>query len=179
MAYLTSAERTRLEQQKQRDQVQRGVLRPQLAFIVLAVVGLGIATYLSATHLLEKSIVCGGAGECDYVNASDYAYILGVPVALLGLGLYGAMLAIAVQWYRAPESDIWPVVYWGVALSGAGYAGYLTYVELEILHAVCLWCVGSAIVLAVSLALSTLLLLRPVSQSAEGPVASARRRSHT
>jgi len=176
MAYRTTSKRIRLERTRQEVRSERSSLRPQLVFVVLALVGLGIAMYLSATHLLEKSIVCGGAGECDYVNASDYAYILGVPVALLGLGLYATMLVIALQWYRAPESEIWPVVYWGVALSGAGYAGYLTYVELEVLHAVCWWCVGSAIVLGVSLALSTILLLRPVAKSVDGPVAPARRR---
>jgi uncharacterized membrane protein len=177
MAYLTASERLRVERARHPERIAHPFLRPQLIFVVLAIIGLGIATYLSATHLLEKSIECGGAGECDYVNASDYAHIAGVPVALLGLALYGTLLAIAVQWYRAPESELWPVVYWGVVLSGAGYAGYLTYVELEVLHAICLWCVASAIVLLMSLALSTAMLLRPAARSMAVPTNQDRRRS--
>jgi uncharacterized membrane protein len=51
------------------------------------------------------------------------------------------------------------VLYWGLALSGAGYAAYLTYVELEVLHAICVWCVASATILGTSLLLATAALV--------------------
>jgi uncharacterized membrane protein len=115
------------------------------------------------THLLAQTIECAGVGQCNYVNASEYAYIAGVPVSLLGLLLYGTLLVTAAGWYLRPASDLWPVSYWGVALSGALYAAYLTYVEVGVLKAVCVWCVASAVVLTVSFLLSSLGLLQPAT----------------
>jgi uncharacterized membrane protein len=129
-------------------------------FVLLAIAGLGISGYLTMTHYADKPIECGGlGGQCDYVNSSDYASVAGIPVAVLGLMAYSGLLAVALIWAARPYSDVWPVAYWGMALAGDGYAGYLTYVELEVLHAICAWCVASAIVLALSLVLSTAYLL--------------------
>lgn len=125
----------------------------------LAVLGLGISTYLTLTHYARKSIVCAGLGECDYVNSSQYASVAGIPVSVLGILMYAGLLAAALAWAWRHQSEALPVVYWGMALAGAGYAGYLTYVELGILHAICVWCVASATVLAVSLVVSTAALL--------------------
>lgn len=133
--------------------------RLPLALTGLALGGVGVSSYLSYTHLGKKTIVCGGLGECDLVNSSDYAYIGGIPVSFLGLALYGALLGAAVLWAMDQQDERRPILYWGLALTGAGYAGYLTYVELEILHAICVWCVVSAIILTLSLVLSTAHLL--------------------
>jgi uncharacterized membrane protein len=130
------------------------------AFLALALFGLGISIYLTATHYADKTIVCGGLGQCDYVNSSEYAEVAGIPVSVLGILAYAGLVAAAGVWLVRPRSDFWPVVYWGMALAGAGYAGYLTYVELAILHAVCVWCVVSATILTISLVLSTATLLR-------------------
>jgi uncharacterized membrane protein len=74
------------------------------------------------------------------------------------VGIYGSLALLAIYWSMDPRDDRRLVAYWGLALSGAGYAAYLTYVELEILHAVCVWCVASATVLATSLLLATSML---------------------
>ena len=143
--------------------------RLPLALTGLALAGLGVSSYLSYTHLGKKTIVCGGLGECDLVNSSDYAYIGGIPVSFLGLALYGALLGAAVLWALDQQDERRPILYWGLALTGAGYAGYLTYVELEILHAICVWCVVSAIILTLSLVLSTAhLLWAPGPEEEEG-----------
>jgi uncharacterized membrane protein len=131
-----------------------------LSLAGLATAGLGISSYLALTHYARRSIVCAGLGECDYVNSSDYASVAGIPVSVLGLLMYAGLLAVALLWVVRYRSETLPVAYWGMALAGAGYAGYLTYVELGILHAICVWCVASAIVLATSLTVSTVALLR-------------------
>src|SRR5947209_8476849 len=56
-----------------------------IAALVLCLIGIGIASYLSYAKLTNSSIVCTGSDSCDTVNSSKYAYILGVPVAYLGL----------------------------------------------------------------------------------------------
>jgi uncharacterized membrane protein len=131
-----------------------------LALTALALAGLGISAYLTAAHYGDKPIVCAGVGQCDYVNSSEYASVLGIPVSVLGILMYAGLLAAAAAWLVWYRSEVLPIVYWGMALAGAGYAGYLTYVELEILHAICVWCVASATVLTVSLLLATAVLLR-------------------
>lgn len=124
--------------------------------IALGAAGLAISGYLTAAHWGDQPIECAGVGDCGYVNASEYASVGEVPVSALGGLLYLAMTLAAVAWVRYRRADWLPIAYWGLALAGAGYAGYLTYVELELLHAICVWCVTSAVLLAVSLLLASI-----------------------
>jgi uncharacterized membrane protein len=130
----------------------------------LALAGLSISTYLTITHWGGTPIACAGVGDCEYVNSSPYATLAGLPVSGLGATLYAGLLASAFVWWLRP-GDVRPqVAYWGTALAGFGYAGYLTYVELYVLDAVCVWCMTSAALLTLSLALSTLALLQAPSE---------------
>jgi uncharacterized membrane protein len=130
--------------------------------LLLAGAGLMISLYLVTTHFGDKPIVCGGVGDCEAVNSSEYASIGGVPVSLLGVGLYVSLLITAIAWIKDPTDDRRVIAFWGLSLSGAGYAAYLTYVELGILDAICVWCVSSATILVTSLALaSAALFLQP------------------
>jgi uncharacterized membrane protein len=122
---------------------------------LLGCLGLAISLYLVTAHYGKKPIVCSGVGDCNYVNSSEYASIAGVPISLLGVGMYASLIAAALLWSRDWRDERRMIFYWGLALSGAGYAAYLTYVELHVLHAICVWCVGSATILATSLTLST------------------------
>jgi uncharacterized membrane protein len=126
------------------------------ALAALALGGLAISLYLVTTHYGDRPIACAGVGDCAAVNSSAYADVGGVPVSLLGAGLYAGLDALALYWSRDPGDDRRMIAYWGLALSGAGYAAYLTYVELAILHAICVWCIGSATILTTSLVLATL-----------------------
>jgi uncharacterized membrane protein len=126
------------------------------ALVVLGVAGFAIGGYLTIAHWGDQPIACGGVGDCGYVNSSEYASVGGMPVSGLGALLYLAMAFTAIAWLRLREVDWLPIAYWGLALAGAGYAGYLTYVELWVLRAICVWCVTSAVLLAVSLVLASL-----------------------
>ncbi len=135
--------------------------------VLLAGAGLSISLYLAVTHYGKKPIACGGIGQCDYVNSSEYASVGGIPVSLLGVGLYAALIASALFWSWRPSAEGRMVLYWGLSLSGAGYAAYLTYVELAVLRAICVWCVVSAVILAVSLLAATAALFWVPSAAAE------------
>ncbi len=82
-------------------------------------------------------------GGCEVVQSSEYAKVAGVPVALVGLVGYLALLATALS--RAPEAAAVAVA---LALGGLGFAAYLLYVQLAVLDAVCIWCVASDVVMA-------------------------------
>jgi uncharacterized membrane protein len=143
---------------------------PQL-LVALGIVGLAISVYLVITHYGKEPIQCGGVGDCNYVNSSEYASVAGIPVSLLGVAMYVGLIAAAAFWSRRPADEKRMIAYWALALSGAGYAAYLTYVELAVLHAICVYCVVSAAVLTTSLAVSTAALFLIPPQPEEQPSA--------
>jgi uncharacterized membrane protein len=125
------------------------------AAIGVALAGLGIATYLTVVHYAGGEPVCAVAHGCATVQQSDYASLAGVPVALLGvLGYLGVLAALArdgVAWRTAAAF---------LSLAGLAFSGWLTYVEVGILDAICIWCVGSAICMALLTVLTVARMLR-------------------
>ena len=66
------------------------------ASIVVAVIGLGIASYLTIVHYAGDTPVCAIAHGCATVQKSDYAKLAGIPVALLGvIGYVGILASLA------------------------------------------------------------------------------------
>lgn len=122
---------------------------------MLAVAGLGVATYLAATHLGDQPIACNGLGDCNYVNSSEYAKVAGVPVSLLGAAAYATMLGLvgAASLRRSFELLL---AAWGVALASFAFSAYLTWIELRVLEAICIYCVASAAIVTGLLAVLTL-----------------------
>jgi uncharacterized membrane protein len=145
-----------------------------LSLAALAVAGLAVSLYLTMAHWGGTPLACAGVGDCDYVNSSPYATLAGLPVSGLGAAMYLGLLATAALWLLRPYDARVPVVYWGLALAGFGYAAYLTYVEVYVLDALCVWCMTSATLLTAGLALSTIGVLRsPDSASSTGPGSKA------
>jgi uncharacterized membrane protein len=128
---------------------------------VLSLAGIGASGYLTYVHWLDKPIACAGFGTCAAVAQSDYAWIGGVPVAFLGLLGYVALTLVAAFWLRAGNRfDVWPLLaIWGMSVAGVAYSAYLTYVELFVIDAVCIWCVTSATIMTVIFLASTAGLL--------------------
>jgi uncharacterized membrane protein len=112
----------------------------RVASIVVAVIGLGIATYLTIVHYAGEAPVCAIAHGCATVQKSDYAKLAGIPVALLGVIGYVGILAALI---RDDENARTAAAFFSIV--GLGFSGWLTYVEVGELNAICIWCVGSAI----------------------------------
>ena len=125
------------------------------AAIGVALAGLGIATYLTVVHYAGGEPVCAIAHGCAVVQTSEYSELAGVPVAVLGLLGYLGVLAALV---RDGEAGRTAAAF--LSLAGLGFSAWLTYVEIGVLHAVCIWCVGSAVCMAL---LSALTVRRLVS----------------
>jgi uncharacterized membrane protein len=109
----------------------------------LAIAGVGIASYLVYVHYAGAEPLCSISHGCETVQKSSYAKLAGVPVALIGLVGYVAILASLF----VMRGDAGRVAGVGMALVGLGFSGWLTYLEAERIHAWCQWCVGSAIVM--------------------------------
>ena len=134
----------------------------RLATAALAVAGIAIAGYLTWVHYAGLEPVCvGGGGGCERVQASDWAELAGVPVALLGLGGYVAILA-SLALPEEPGSMVAAFF----SLVGFGFSAWLTYVELEKIDAVCQWCVASAVVMTALAVVSVARILRGAGHGA-------------
>lgn len=116
----------------------------------LAVAGLLVSAYLTWSHLRGAAPLCvGGGSGCETVQASRYSEVLGIPVAALGLLGYAALLYASVnKGERAALTGLF------VALVGTLYSGYLTWLELFVIRAICQWCVVSAGTITAALVLS-------------------------
>lgn len=118
-----------------------------MAIAVTALPGLFISAYLLLYRMgLYGEIVCG-SGSCETVQASEYALFLGLPVAGWGVAWYVAVFLLAfLSTQPRFAAAIWPPrLLFLLAAGGLGFSGYLTYVELFVLDAICWWCVTSAV----------------------------------
>jgi uncharacterized membrane protein len=120
---------------------------------VLALAGTGIAAYLTYTKYADATIACS-TGGCETVQDSEYAEILGLPVPVLGLIGYLAILATA---FSAGETA--RVAGAALALGGLAFSVYLILVQVFAIEAFCLWCLVSDAVMAL-LAVATVARLR-------------------
>lgn len=119
-----------------------------MAAALMSLVGVFVAAYLYLYKLgLIGTIVCG-TGGCETVQLSPWSEFMGVDVALIGVVGYVVMLAVALAGLQ-PATAVrrWPSQALLVLSGGALlFAGYLTYLELFVIHAICRWCVVSALI---------------------------------
>ena len=130
---------------------------------MLSLAGLFIAIYMYLYKIGKiGSLVCG-TGGCETVQLSPQARFLGVEVALIGVIGYAAMLLLALLSLQSRFSGpSWPSRLLAVLAGGAVlFTGYLTYLELFVIHAICRWCVGSAVIILLIFGLSLRDLRRP------------------
>ncbi|MGC8781905.1 MAG: vitamin K epoxide reductase family protein [Anaerolineae bacterium] len=124
---------------------------------ILCVLGLGVAGYLTFVETQNVQAVCGPVGDCNSVQTSPYARLFGVvPVGLLGLAGYVAIAAAwaARRWGRGALADYAAAAMIAMTLFGVLFSFYLTYIELAVIRAVCIWCLTSAVLMALLLVLA-------------------------
>jgi uncharacterized membrane protein len=124
------------------------VLRVAVAIVALA--GTAIAGYLTYVHYQPDALICTASGGCETVQDSDYATLLGIPVALLGLCAYVVVLALVV-WDSEPAR----VGAAMIALSAVGFAVYLVSLQAFVIDAWCIWCLSNDLVIVPLLAILT------------------------
>jgi uncharacterized membrane protein len=133
--------------------------------VLLALVGLGIAAYLTYVHYSGAAPICEISHGCVKVQASQWSELAGVPVAVLGLvGYVGILASLLVRGEGALLAGA------GMALAGLGFSAYLTYREIWTIEAICIWCVASAIVMAALAAVTVARLLRAPASTGGGRV---------
>ncbi len=134
-----------------------------MGLAVVGLIGVLVSIYLYLYKLGVLGAIACGTGGCETVQLSPYSRFLGIEVPLIGLLGYLAVTIVAMfglqpQWQEAR----WPTTLLRI-MTGGGvvFTLYLTYLELFVIHAICRWCVGSAIIITTLFVLS-LLDRRPV-----------------
>ena len=123
-------------------------MRLRFAIGALALVGAGIASYLTIVKLSHTSPICP-TGGCATVERSKYAELAGIPTALFGLLAYLAVFGTAVR-----REQLAIAAGATIALAGVAFAVYLLVVQLAVIDAVCTWCVASDVVVTLLAALA-------------------------
>lgn len=117
-----------------------------IASLVLAVAGLGLSAYLSYVHYNLDALVCG-TGDCELVQTSDYSEMFGIPIALFGVAMFLLVIAgIILRELRPETADLVSTGILVILLTAVLYWVYLTYLEINVIHAVCQWCVITSLV---------------------------------
>lgn len=118
---------------------------------IASLVGLVVSGYLSYVKLFHAPIYCTpGLGDCATVNASQWSLLWGIPIAVLGMLSY---LAVLLLIFLGPRIEFVKTfsrqAIFGISLFGFLFSMYLTYLELFIIKTMCQWCVISAISMTV------------------------------
>jgi uncharacterized membrane protein len=128
----------------------------RFAMIAIGAVGLGVASYLTYVHYAGGPILCLKGGGCETVQHSAYSKLVGIPVALIGLIGYILILSSLL----APDGETSRLATMGLTVPGFAFSLYLTGRELFSIHAICPWCVSSAVMMTLLTLMSVWRFLR-------------------
>jgi len=131
---------------------------------LVALAGLFVAGYLSLYKLGVIGTLACSVGSCETVQLSKWATLFNLPVAVWGVAFYVAVLAVSLAGLSAALADSRRLSQLLVAMTGFGvlFSLWLTWLELFVIHAICTYCVVSAILVAILFVIS-LLDLRDVN----------------
>jgi len=125
--------------------------------LVLTIVGLAVAGYLTYVETQAVAAVCGPVGDCNAVQTSSYSKLFGlIPVGLIGMAGYVVILAVWL-WGRFGSgrlADYAPLAVHGMTILAVAFSLYLTFLEPFVIQAVCIWCLTSAVVITLVMLLS-------------------------
>jgi uncharacterized membrane protein len=125
---------------------------------LLSLVGLFISAYLYLYKIGKIGSLACGTGGCEAVQLSPWSRVAGVEVALIGVLGYAGLLFLSLAALQpALAGQRWPATMLaGLAGLGVLFTGYLTYLELFVIHAICRWCVASGVVILAVFAVALL-----------------------
>lgn len=129
--------------------------------VVLVILGLLVSIYMTIYKVTSNDSMCLGSGDCSAVNASRYSEVNGFPVAAIGMIGYVAILAAL---YFEKRNDFFQkngtMLVFGMSLTGFLFTLWLIYVELNLLHAICPFCVTSQVAMTIIFILAIIRLIR-------------------
>jgi uncharacterized membrane protein len=129
--------------------------------IALTIIGLLVSIYMTIYKVTNNESMCIGSSGCSEVNSSRYSQINGIPVAVLGVIGYTAILALLFLEQRPGFfRENGTMMFFGVSLLGFLFTLYLIYLEIALIKAYCPFCLTSQAVMTVIFIISVIRLIR-------------------
>jgi len=141
--------------------MDRRLSRIEIALIALAIIGLLVSVYMTIYKITSNDSMCIGSKDCSVVNASRYSEIYGIPVAVIGLLGYAAILAVLLL-ERNPGffKQNGTMLLFGLSLTGFLFTLYLIFLEIALIKAYCPFCITSQVTMIIIFILSVIRLVR-------------------
>src|SRR5512133_3421533 len=128
---------------------------------ILAIIGLLVSIYMTIYKLTDNDAMCIGNGGCSVVNASRYSEVNGIPVAVIGVGGYAAILALLFLEQRPGFfQENGTMMVFGISLLVFLFTLYLIVVEIFFIKAYCPFCLTSQAVMTIIFILSVTRLVK-------------------
>lgn len=129
--------------------------------IALTVLGLLVSIYMTIYKITSNEKMCVGSKDCSVVNASRYSEVNNIPVAVIGVAGYTALLAVLLL-ERKPGwiQENGAMLFFGLSLTGFLFTAYLIYVEIALIKAYCPFCITSQVAMTLLFAVSVIRLAR-------------------
>ena len=129
--------------------------------VALVVVGLLVSIYMTIYKITGDKGMCLGSGDCSTVNASKYADVNGIPVAVFGMVGYAAILAVHYfenrnRFFKQNST----LMIFGMALTGFIFTVWLIYIEIALLKALCPFCVTSQVAMTIIFIIAVVRLIK-------------------
>ena len=136
-------------------------MNKRMLVALVALAGVFVALYLTLYKLGYIGTLACAVGSCETVQTSKWATFLGFPVGAWGVGYYVVVLALGLVGLTPRYADTRRLSEILVLLTGFGllFSLWLTYTEVAKLHAICPWCVASAVCMTLLAGLSAARLL--------------------
>lgn len=129
--------------------------------VALSILGLLVSIYMTIYKLTNNEGMCLGSGDCSTVNASRYSEVNGIPVAVLGMIGYAAILAVHfMETRRSYFKQNGTLLIFGMALTGFIFTLWLVYVEVALIKALCPFCITSQVAMTIIFIISVIRLIR-------------------
>lgn len=120
--------------------------RQILGIFILLVSFLGFvdAAYLTIEHFRGLTPPCSVIIGCELVTTSRYAVVFNIPVALLGSLFYFTVLILAVAYLESQNRKFLTAA---AVLTPFGFLAsvWFVYLQVYVIKAICIYCVGSAL----------------------------------
>jgi uncharacterized membrane protein len=129
--------------------------------IALTIIGLLVSIYMTIYKVTNNESMCIGSSGCSEVNASRYSEVNGIPVAVLGVAGYAAILALLFLEQRPGLfQQNGSMMFFGISLLGFLFTLYLIFVEVALIKAYCPFCLTSQAVMTIIFIISVMRLIR-------------------
>ena len=121
--------------------------------LILSLGGIFVSAVLAIAHVLGRNVPCGASRGCATVAAHPSSHLLfGLDNAYLGLAAYLVLAVLASMRLLSARVPRWNLTLsYIVCVAGVAFSGYLTYLEIEVIEALCVWCLASAVLITLLL----------------------------